>query len=173
MARLEQVSLEDLRAYLTDVEGNRPTLRLVVGINYKEGVSQSDIADWYAISRTTVHNWLNRLERLEDEPVEEVIHDADRPGRPAKLTPQQWEALGAILEKSPEEVGVDLPHWTPSLVQILVRERFDVEYSRRHIRELLNRAGISWDSARRSTPDSENQLPETLRKWVNGADSSG
>lgn len=89
MARLEQVTADDLREHLDVVEEKRPTLRLVVGINYKEGVSQSELAEWYAISRTTVHNWLNRLERLADEPVENVVYDAERPGRPVKLSPDE------------------------------------------------------------------------------------
>lgn len=148
MARLEQVSADELREYLDDVTEKRPTLRLVVGINYKEGVSQSALADWYAISRTTVHNWLSRLERLADEPFEDVIFDAERSGRPAKLSSEQWDEIVSILDKSPEEVGIDASHWSPQLVQILIQDRFDVEYSRRHVRELLNRAGFTWKTAR-------------------------
>ena len=82
MARLESVSSDDLKEHLGQVEGKRPTLRLVVGINYTEGVSQSEIASWYGVSRTTIHNWLNRLERLREEPLEEVVYDAERSGRP-------------------------------------------------------------------------------------------
>lgn len=148
MARLDQVTADELREYLDIVEEKRPSLRLVVGINNKESVSQSKIAEWYAISRTTVHNWLNRLERLADEPVENVVYDAGRPGRPTKLPSNQWDELVSILEGSPEEVGIDDPHWTPQLAQKLIQDRFDVEYSRRHVRELLNRAGFIWKTAR-------------------------
>ena len=45
MGRLEAVFADELREYLDEVEQKRPTLRLVVGINYKEGVSQSDLAE--------------------------------------------------------------------------------------------------------------------------------
>ena len=70
---------------------------MVVGINYNEGVSQTDLAEWYGVSRTTIHNWLNRLERLESEPFEEVIYDANRPGRPSKLTAEEWNDSMEIL----------------------------------------------------------------------------
>lgn len=143
MARLEEVTADELREYLDIVQEKRPTLRLVVGINYKEGVSQSELADWYAISRTTVHNWLNRLERLTDETVEDAIYDAERPGRPAKLSPNQWDEIVSILEESPPEAGIDAPHWTPQLVQNLIRENFGVEYSRRHVRKILNQADFT------------------------------
>ena len=148
MARLEEVTADELRTHLDGVDEKRPTLRLVVGLNYKAGVAQSELADWYGISRTTVHNWLDRLERLAVEPIGDVIYDADRPGRPTKLAADQWDELVSILEESPTEVGSDAPHWSPDLVQIVIREEYGVEYSRRHVRELLNRAGFTWKSAR-------------------------
>ena len=148
MGRLEAVSTDELRDYLDEVEQKRPTLRLVVGINYKEGVSQTELAEWYDVSRTPIHNWLNRLERLGAEPFEEVIYDADRPGRPSKLTEDEWEQLLSILEESPAEAGIDAPHWSPRLVQLFLDDEFDVTYSRRHIRELLHQAGFTWKTAR-------------------------
>jgi len=142
------VSADELREYLDEVTEKRPTLRLVAGINYKEGVSQSTLADWYAISRTTVHNWLDRLERLADEPFQNVIFDADRSGRPPKLTTDRWNELASVLDGSPTEIGIEAPHWSPRLVHILIDEKFNVEYSRRHLRELLNRAGLTWKTVR-------------------------
>ena len=142
------MSTDELREHLDEVEQKRPTLRLVVGINYKEGVSQAELAEWYGVSRTTIHNWLNRLERLDTEPFEEVIYDADRPGRPSKLTEDEWEQLLSILEEPPTEAGVDAPQWSPRLVQLFLDDEFDVTYSRRHIRELLHQAGLTWKTAR-------------------------
>lgn len=143
MERLENVSADELRTHLDAVENKRPALRIVVGINYKHGVSQTELAEWYGVSRTTIHNWLNRLERLESEPFEAVIYDADRTGRPSKLTDEQWAELVSILEHSPEAVGIDAARWSPSLVQRVIRDRFDVEYSRRHVRELLNEMDLN------------------------------
>jgi len=153
MSRLDGISMDFLRDGLGKVRGKRATMRLVVAINYKAGVAQTELADWYGISRTTVHNWLDRLERLADEPLTDVIYDAERPGRPTKLTAQQWDELVSILEESPTEVGSDAPHWSPDLVRIVIREEYGVEYSRRHVRELLNRAGFTWKSARQEFAD--------------------
>ncbi len=137
MGRLEHVSAAELREHLATVEGRRATLRLVVGINYKEGVPQSTIADWYGVSRTTIHHWLNRLERLETEPFEDVIYDAERAGRPPKLSGDEWEAVSSTLAAPPTAAGIDAPDWSPRLVQQLLEERFGVEYSLRHVRTLL------------------------------------
>jgi transposase len=142
MDRLEQVSADELRTHLDKVDEKRPTLRLVVGINYKEGLAISELANWYGLSRTTVYNWLDRFERLAEEPFDDVIYDADRPGRPTKLNVEQWHELVSILEESPTEVGIDAPNWSANHVQIFIDEEYGVEYSRRHVRELLNRAGF-------------------------------
>ncbi len=173
MARLENVSADELREYLDEVEQKRPALRLVVGINYKEGVTQSDLAEWYGVSRTTIHNWLNRLERLETEPFEDVIFDADRPGRPSKLTADEWDELVEILEEPPEQVGIDAPHWSPRLVQIFLQEEFDVTYSRRHIRELLHRAGLTWKTARPEYASGDERAREAFKEGFKKTESGG
>ena len=45
MAHLEEMSTDELREYLAEVDSKRPTLRLVAAINYKEGVAATTIAD--------------------------------------------------------------------------------------------------------------------------------
>lgn len=172
MARLDHVSADELREYLEEVEQKRPTLRLVVGINYKEGVSQSDLAERYGVSRTTIHNWLTRLERLESKPFEEVIYDADRPGRPSKLTAEEWTELVAILDDPPSEVGIDAPHWSPRLLQLFLKEEFDVGYSRRHIRELLHQAGFTWKTARPEYAASDERAREAFKEGFKKTDST-
>lgn len=148
MGKLENISSEQLRESLDKVEEKAETLRLVVGINYKNGVTQSELANWYGVSRTTIHNWLDRLESLESKPLEEVISDKQRSGRPSKLTDSEREKLFSILQEPPEELGVDAPAWSPPLVRAYIREEFDVEYTLRHIRDLMNDAGIVWKTAR-------------------------
>ena len=135
MFRLDHVSADEHREYLD--EEKRPKFRLVVGINCKEGVSHSDLAEWYGVSRNTIHDWLNRLERLESEPFEEVIYDTDRPERPSKPPENEWNELVAILDDPPSEVGIGAPQWSPLLVRLLLEERFDVRYSRRNIRVVV------------------------------------
>lgn len=148
MGRLENISAEQLREHLEKVEKKAETLRIVVGINYKNGITQSELANWYGVSRTTIHNWLERLEQLDSDPLEEVIHDEQRSGRPSKLTESEREELFSVLQDSPSEIGVDAPAWSPPLVRAYIREEFDVDYTHRHIRDLMNEAGIVWKTAR-------------------------
>lgn len=135
---LEGVTLEELRRTLAEVEGKRATQRVMAGISYKDGVPQTTIAERHDVSRNTVRNWLERLERLEDEPVEEVLHDAPRPGRPPKLTDDQREQLCETLSRPPREAGVDATAWTPSVAQRYIADAYDVEYHVRHVRRILD-----------------------------------
>ncbi len=140
MAHLEDISADELRSCFDEVESKRPVLRLVAGINYKEGVAATTIADWYGVSESTVHNWLNRLERLRHESPEDVIYDAPRSGRPAKLSSDEWQELVEALDATPAETGIDEPRWTPRVVQQFIEDRFDTVYSKRHVQDILREA---------------------------------
>lgn len=139
MSRLEGISTAELRHYLSVVEGRTPTLRLVVGINYKEGVTQTELADWYGISRTTVHNWLSRLEQLEHHPPEIVLTDAPRSGRPSALSTAERQQLRNVMADPPTEHGFEADAWTAPILQRFIEEEFGVEYSHGHVRWLIRR----------------------------------
>lgn len=163
MGRLENISTEQLRGHLDKVEKKAETLRLVVGINYKNGITQTELAEWYGVSRTTIHNWLDRLERLDSEPFDEVIHDDQRSGRPSKLTESEREELFSVLRTSPSKLDVDAPAWSPPLVRAYILEEFDVEYSLRHIRDLMNDAGIVWKTARPEYYEADERAQEAFK----------
>lgn len=141
MARLTDVTVEDLQQALEAVEGKKPTMRLTAAIAYKNGVSQTELAEWYDVQRRTIYGW---LKRLEEEPLEEAAQDDRRSGRPRKLSDAQRAQLEATLHEPPSEAGYDAPAWTPSLVQTYLDERFGVTYSRPSCRRLMKEAGLRY-----------------------------
>lgn len=142
MGRLDRIDLDDLHAALDAVEDEKATLRVSVGIAYLHGVGPTELAEWYGLSRATVYDWLDRLERLADEPPAEALVDADRPGRPSKLSAAERDRLAGTLRKPPTSAGYDAAAWTPALVGRHVRSAFGVDYSRRHVRDLLHELGF-------------------------------
>lgn len=137
MDRLTDVSIDRLRDALAAAEGKRATLRVVVGINYAAGVSPATLSEWYGISRTTVYNWLDRLEDLDEMPAEAALRDEPRPGRPPKLDAERREQLRESLREPPAAAGYEAEEWHPRLVRRYLAERFGVEYSLRHVRRLV------------------------------------
>lgn len=140
MVDLRDVSADDLRAELERVESKTPALRLVVALNHKHGLTQTEIAEQYGVARKTVYNWLTRID---SRPLGEAIRDDERPGRPPKLTPKEQEQFVQVLQKPPSAAGYGAEYWTPPLVRRLVSEEFGVEYSLPHIRRLMRDAGLA------------------------------
>jgi transposase len=165
MVHLEDVTADDLRQILVEVEGKRATQRVMVGLNYKDGLTQRRLAEMYGVTEKTIYNWLARLDRLADEPVEEVIYDDDRPGRPSKLTEIEHQRLEDELLQPPTEVGYDASAWTPTLAQRYIAETFGTDYCIRQVRELMTEAGLSYKTVRSASNDAD---PRAQQAWQEG-----
>nr|WP_246972485.1 IS630 family transposase [Natribaculum luteum] len=167
MTSLDNVSTEDLRQVLAEVEGKKPSQRLMAAINYLEedGATLQEVAERYGYTAGWLSRWLDRLERLADEPFEEVVYDEHRSGRPSKLSDKEHEQFVEALHKSPEEVGLDAPAWSVPLARHYLAEEFDVEYSERHVRRLMTEAGLSWKTARPEFHKSDERAQEA---WQDG-----
>lgn len=163
MTRLTEVTVEQLRRALDDVNGSKPTLRLTAAIAYMNGVSQTELAEWFGVSRRTIYGWLTRLE---EKPIAEAVHDDPRPGRPGKLSTAQRSRLETRLQEPPTRAGYDEPAWTPSLVREYLVERFDVAYSRSSCRRLMKEAGLVY----LEPEGSAETMAETSRPDVGGGD---
>ncbi|MWV39786.1 IS630 family transposase [Natrialba sp. INN-245] len=162
MDHLDDISVEELQDALDRVEGNKPTQRLLAAIAYKNGVTQTELAEWHDTGRRTIYSWLMRLDT--DEPLEQAVSDAHRSGRKRKLSETQQEEFEQTVHEPPEEVGIDAPAWTPALVQEFLEETYGIEYSYPSCRRLLKEAGLSYQKARRTAAESEAEEQETFRE---------
>ena len=165
MARLENVSVEDLRQILAEVDDADATKRLMVAITYKEidELTQNEAADLYGFSSGWASKWFRRLERLETEPFEDVVYDEPRSGRPSELSDQEHERFVDALHEPPENAGLDARAWTVPLAQHYLNEQFGVEYCDRHVRRLLTKAGLSRQTARPQYANADERAQEAFR----------
>ena len=165
MARLENVSVEELEASLDEATGKRETKRLLVSIIYKRGPSAPMIAEWLDTREQTIYRW---FDRLEEEPIRQAVQDRQRSGRPSKLDDADREEFQAAVHNPPSEVGYDQPAWTTSLARQFLQDEFGVEYSRRHVQRLLKDAGLTWQTPRPQPPtadeDERTEFWETTKK---------
>jgi len=53
MNHLDEISVEELQDALDNVDGKNPTQRLLAAIAYKNGVTQTELAEWYDVQRRT------------------------------------------------------------------------------------------------------------------------
>jgi len=84
MDHIEEIGLDELHEALEEVEGKRPTQRLLTAIAFKNGVSQTELAEWNDTWRRTIYSWLNRLDT--DEPPSNAVTDENRSGKNTKLS---------------------------------------------------------------------------------------
>lgn len=149
MSYLKGLTADELRRTLERVEGKQATLRVVAAIAYKTGLPQTTIAELCGVHRNTVRNWLERLERLETAPLEEVVYDRPRPGRPPELSDRERQRFESALRRPPHAVGFDGSVWTVALARQYLRDASGVDYSKRHVRRLLDEAEVGVDEPTR------------------------
>ena len=167
MANLENISADDLRQTLAKVDEGDAVKRLMAAIAFKEidDLTQKGAAKMYGFSSSWASKWFQRLERLDEEPFEEVVYDEPRAGRSPELTEQEHEQFVEALNNSPEEVEIDAPAWSVPLAHHYLREEFDVDYCERHVRRLMSEAGLSWKTARPEYFKSDERAQEA---WQEG-----
>jgi transposase len=137
MPTLDSVSVETLRDELRRVDSPKAAQRLMIAIAHKDGVSQTTLARRYGYSRKTVYNWLTRLER---ESLSAALEDDPKPGRPSRLDDAERRRLEAHLRMDPAAFEYDDSEWTPELVRRHLSDAFDVSYTLRSARTMLNEA---------------------------------
>jgi transposase len=142
---LENVSAEDLRQVLAEIDDADAAERVMAAITYKEidNLTQEEATSLYGFSSGWASKWFTRLERLEEELFEDVVYDEPRSGRPSELSDQEYERFVDVPHESPEVVGIDAPAWSVSLASKYLTEEFDVDYCDRHVRRLLTEDGLS------------------------------
>lgn len=164
--KLSDTETEDLVDQLAEQpDEGQAVMRLVAAREYKAGLSPAQIEDKYGWSEGTVYHWLGYFEERGDDA---ALVDKPRSGRPRKLTDEQYEQFIDELQESPQEFGYDHQAWFPLLAHHYLRSEYDVEYSLRHIRRLLNEAELSWRTARprhhKADPEEEVEFQETVEK---------
>ena len=129
-----------VREQLADETDRKAIKRLTAAREYLEDLSPADIEEKYGWGRQTMYNW---VDQFEEHGFEAALYDDSRPGPPSELSDDQFDQFAAVLHDSPEEAGYDAPAWSTALAQQYLIEAFDVAFSRRHVRRLMHKAGVS------------------------------
>jgi len=165
--KIAEITLEELQKKLAETDDDgKAVKRLMTAIAYKQGQSPAEIEETYGISKKNVYIW---LDRFETRGLDDALYDESKPGRPSKLSGEEFTELEAVLQKSPDDAGYeDIQAWSPKFVQHWLKTHFDVEYTRRHIRRLMEEACLSCRTARPKhyevDPEEVAEFQETYKK---------
>jgi len=144
--KIYATSLEELKEHLIEeADDAKAVKRLFTAIAYKHGQSPAEIQEMYGIPRQNIYQWLDRIEA---RGLPDALYDESKPGRPAKLTDEQFDRFVKTLRESPESVGYDVEVWDPKLARDWLNKQFNIEYTLRHVRRLMREDGLTWRTAR-------------------------
>ena len=156
---LVDISLLELKKMYHLEKNAKAKLRLLAALKRKEGNTLEEIAYSLQKAKTTIHDWLRRLE---DNGVKK-IYDIKQSGKPAKLTKQQLDELEQILDDSPQKQGLPFTLWTTKLVQYIIIKLFEVKYELWNIWKIVKKLDFNLKVPRQEHRKSNKRLQEKFK----------
>jgi len=124
--------------------------RLLAAQDLQTGLSQSQVARKFGVSRTTASRW-NRS--LSGKGVES-LRKRRAPGRPSRLAEEQLKTLTEVFQAGPRAAGFDSDRWTTARFADVIFAHFGVRYDPDHAGRIMHRLGLrERRRSSRTTPD--------------------
>ena len=139
------------------VEGNlsrdeMESRRLMAAQDLQGGLTQSEVARKFGVSRTTASRWYHALSGRGVE----ALRKRRAPGRPCRLSADQLKEVTAIYQAGPRAAGFDSDRWTTMRFAEAIFHRFDVRYDPDHVGRIVYRLGLRVRTRQRR------RLPEVI-----------
>ena len=124
--------------------------RLQAAQELQRGLSQSQVARKFGVSRTTASRWCRALNGKGVE----ALRKRRAPGRPSRLTPDQLHGVAELYQAGPRAAGFDTEAWTTARFADAIQSRFGVRYDPDHVGRIMHRLGLrERTSPRRQAPE--------------------
>jgi transposase len=123
--------------------------RLLAAQDLQTGLSQSQVARKFGVSRTTASRW-NRS--LSGNGVE-ALRKRRAPGRPSRLSAEQLKILTETYQAGPRCSGFDSDRWTTARFADAIFARFGVRYDPDHAGRIMHRLGLRERRRSRRMPE--------------------
>jgi putative transposase len=112
--------------------------RLLAAQDLQTGLSQSQVARKFGVSRTTASRWNHALS---DKGVES-LRKKRAPGRPCRLTSDQLKTVVEIYQAGSRAAGFNSDRWTASRFADAIFDRFGIRYDPDHAARITFRLGL-------------------------------
>jgi len=112
--------------------------RLMAAQDLQTGLSQSQVARKFGVSRTTASRWHRALNGKGVE----SLRKRRAPGRPSRLTADQLASINEIYHAGPRAAGFDSDRWTTMRFAEAIYTRFRVRYDPDHVGRIMHRLGL-------------------------------
>jgi len=112
--------------------------RLLAAQDLQRGLTQSQVARKFGVSRTTASRWRRALSGRGLE----GLRKRRAPGRPSRLTTEQFETVAEIYRSGPRAAGFNTDRWTTARFAEAIQARFGVRYDPDHAGRIMHRLGL-------------------------------
>jgi putative transposase len=112
--------------------------RLLAAQDLQNGISQSQVARKFGVSRTTASRWGRALHGSGVE----ALRKRRAPGRPSRLSQHQLSRVAEVYQAGPRSAGFDSDRWTTTRFATAIEARFGVRYDPDHVGRIINRLGL-------------------------------
>jgi len=112
--------------------------RLLAAQDLQRGLSQSQVARKFGVSRTTASRWYRALSGRGLE----ALRKRRAPGRPSRLNTEQLNGVAEIYRLGPRTAGFDSDRWTTARFAEAIKARFGVRYDPDHVGRIMHRLGL-------------------------------
>ena len=112
--------------------------RLLAAQDLQRGLSQSQVARRYGVSRTTASRWHRALSGKGLE----ALRKRRAPGRPSRLNAEQLSGVAEIYRSGSRAAGFDTDRWTTARFAQAIFARFGVQYDPDHVGRIMHRLGL-------------------------------
>jgi putative transposase len=102
------------------------------------GLTQSNVARKFGVSRTTASRW-NRALRLKGA---ESLRKRRATGRPSRLSREQLQLIPGIFAQGAIFHGFADNRWTTARLASVIEARFGVHYDHDHVGRLMQKLGL-------------------------------
>jgi transposase len=102
------------------------------------GLSCYDVAYLLGQDPRTIERWVQRFENRGLD----ALREGERPGRPSRLSPDQWEAINRDLRKNPRDFGYTQNLWDGRLLAHHLKRVHDVPLGARQCQRLFRQMGF-------------------------------
>jgi transposase len=144
-------------------KSTRAKTRLHVLLLRRQKYTQPEIATMIRITQGTVSNICTRFLKEGWN----SVYDKPRDGRPSRLNRTQKEQLFTALQD--EFIDGEIRRgWQTKDVATLVKEKFNVKYSQRKVRDLLYELKMSWKVPRPEHKNRDEKAVRTFKKTSPG-----
>jgi transposase len=114
------------------------TRRLAAAKELLNGVTQSQVARRYGVSRTTASRWHRSIVHKGFE----GMRSRRATGRPCRLTADQVDAIRQMYLDGASAHGFPNDRWTTGRLASAIEARFGIRYDQDHVGRLMHKYGL-------------------------------